>query len=511
MGESAVSARDYDLVVVGGGPGGSTLATLVAKAGHRVLLLEKERFPRHQLGESLLPATVHGICRMLGVFDEVNAAGFVRKAGAAFRWGRGDEIWSIAFSHAKKLEAVNANYAFQVERARFDELLLVNARKNGVDVREEHAARDVLVENGRVAGVVFEDRAGKTTRVTSRFVADASGHNSRIGAHVGERIFSKFFQNVALYGYFENAGRLPAPNQGLILAEAFSEGWMWYIPLSLEAPFLTSVGAVIAKEHAARLQGDKEAALRSIVELCPRVRGLLSGSRRVTHGMYGEIRTRKDWSYSTDRFWKPGMVLVGDAACFVDPILSSGVHLSTYSALLAARSINTSLSGTELAEGVVFDEFESRYRAEYDTFFQFLLAFYDMNHDREEYFWRARSVSGTSDRANEAFVRLLAGGITAPDLYYKSREGLGDVLQGIALELQRADSMEKRIELTALAGERLHGFGCGPKPLHAGAEDLRRVSWGREPNEADTPVVPDGLVPSADGLHWRSATEERTR
>src|SRR6186713_1495143 len=110
----------YDLIVIGGGPGGATAAAFVAMQGHRVLLLERERFPRYQIGESLLPATVHGICRMLGVWDKLAQAGFVRKNGAAFRWGKSSEPWIFAFNQAKMLEDLGANYAYQVERAKFD-------------------------------------------------------------------------------------------------------------------------------------------------------------------------------------------------------------------------------------------------------------------------------------------------------------------------------------------------------------------------------------------------------
>ncbi len=175
-----MNGLDFDLVVVGGGPGGAAVATFVALRGHRVLLLEREHFPRYSIGESLLPGTVHGVCRLLGVREEIEQANFVRKYGGTWRWGREAALWSFFFSENEELHKQNFDYAFQVERARFDEILLQNARRKGVDVREGHEVLDVLQEGGRTSGVRFVDEAGETHQARARFVADASGHRSRM-------------------------------------------------------------------------------------------------------------------------------------------------------------------------------------------------------------------------------------------------------------------------------------------------------------------------------------------
>lgn len=124
------TAEHFDLIVVGGGPSGSTLATLVAMRGHRVLLLEKESFPRYQIGESLLPATVHGVCKLLGVTEELEAANFTKKLGGTFRWGSNPEPWTFAFAISPKL-AGPTSFAYQVERMKFDKILIDNARRKG--------------------------------------------------------------------------------------------------------------------------------------------------------------------------------------------------------------------------------------------------------------------------------------------------------------------------------------------------------------------------------------------
>src|SRR4051794_31356006 len=151
-------SEEADVVVVGGGPGGSTLATLVAMRGHRVMLLEKEKFPRWQIGESLLPSTVHGICRLTGVTDELAKAGFTRKHGGTMRWGANPEPWTFSFSVSPRI-ASETSHAYQVERSRFDQILLDHARNTGVDVREEHTVTGIVEDDGRVAGTTWTDTA----------------------------------------------------------------------------------------------------------------------------------------------------------------------------------------------------------------------------------------------------------------------------------------------------------------------------------------------------------------
>lgn len=420
----AMTSSTQEVIVVGGGPAGSTAATLLARAGHSVLLVEKEKFPRYQIGESLLPATIHGICQQLGVSGEVHAAGFVRKRGGTFRWGKHPTPWTFDFGASRVNQALAFNYAYQVERARFDQILLENARRQGVNVMEETVAVRAIQGDGRVGGIVLA-RAGREIEARARYVIDASGHQSRLYAHAGERVYSGFFQNVALFAYFEGGGRLPEPLNGNIYSCAFQYGWFWYIPLS---DTLTSVGAVVAKEHADKLQAGPERAMAEFIEACPEIRDLLAGAKRVEQGMYGTYRVRKDYSYVNSRFWAPGLVLLGDAACFVDPVFSSGVHLATYSAMLAARAIEAILRGSE-TEAAALDRFEADYRREYGLFFDFLISFYDMHQDQESYFWKARKILGSDEPANHAFLQLVAGAGTTVDEFLKLRQRSGALFQ----------------------------------------------------------------------------------
>jgi FAD-dependent halogenase len=494
--------RTLDLVVVGGGPAGATLATLVAMRGFKVMLLERERFPRYQIGESLLPSTVQGICRLLGVHDEVASAGFMPKRGGSFRWGRRPEPWTFDFS-TQIQAAVGADQplAYQVERARFDAILLENAGRKGVEVVEEATVVAVVEDGPRVTGVRFKDRHGKEHFVSSRFVGDASGNSSRLCGHVGQRRFSHYFQNVALYGYFEGGRRLPAPNSGNILCAAFDQGWFWYIPLSER---LTSVGAVVGREHARALGArNLEPALSRFIERCPIVAEYLAGARRVTDGIYGKLRTRKDYSYTTDAFWRPGMFLVGDAACFIDPLFSSGVHLATFAALLAARSVNTVLEG-RLAEDRCFAEFDRRYRREFKVFYDLLISLYDMNQEESSYFWEARKLLNTTEQNNHAFVRLVAGAGTAPEEFFRIRNTLG---HGMQLHVDNREQGRPYNNPTVIR-ELLQAFGRYPVreawTTPGGEKEVLHQALGLSP--VDGALLGRDLVAGGrDGMEWLPA------
>jgi halogenation protein CepH len=464
-------STETDVVVVGAGPGGSTVATLVAQQGYRVVQLEKERFPRYQIGESLLPSTVQGVCRLLGVSQELEEAGFPVKRGGTFRWGSNPEPWTFSFGISPKF-AGSAAPAYQVERMRFDQILLDNARRHGVDVREEHAVNEVIEEDGRVVGVRCTDAAGARREFRGRYVVDASGHTSRIQSRVGgKRQYSEFFRNLALFGYFTGGKRMPAPIEGNILAVAFSSGWFWYIPLSDE---LTSVGAVLMPEALDRIQGDRERALNELIAECPMIADFLADAQRVTSGPYGEVRVRKDYSYIQEKFWRPGLVLAGDAACFIDPVFSSGVHLASYGGLLAARSLNTALRGESGPdEKTLFEEFELRYRQEYARFHDFLVAFYDMHSDEEGYFWKAKKVTGNVASELQSFVDLVGGG---------SSEERALIDAGSYLDRGDFDELAWSV-------------------AQAGASIQVQAATGGTADE-QVPIRPGGLVPSLDGMHW---------
>ena len=491
---SAEQIAEADVVVVGGGPGGSTLATLVAMRGHRVVLLEKEKFPRFQIGESLLPSTVHGVCGLTGVADKLAKAGFTKKRGGTFRWGANPEAWTFAFSVSPKMIG-ETSHAYQVERSKFDQILLDHARHTGVDVREQHAVTDVIDDEDRARGVSYTDADGNEGTIRATYVVDASGNNSRICQRAGAtRKYSEFFRSLALFGYFEGGTRLPEPNSGNIFCAAFDSGWFWYIPLS---PTLTSVGAVVRRELASKIQGDPEQALTALIAECPPISDYLRHARRVTQGQYGQIRVRKDYSYANTKFWRPGMALVGDAACFVDPVFSSGVHLATYGALLAARSINSVLDHA-VDEDTAFREFEERYRREYGAFYEFLVSFYDMHADENSYFWSAKKVTASNSSDLESFVTLV-GGVSSGEPALATTEALAQRYKSRSSEF--AAAVDQVVTNKDQSMVPLMKSSIVRQAMQEGAKEQARVLLGQDAG-AETPLFKGGLVTSPDGLSW---------
>lgn len=487
--------EQVDVVVIGGGPGGSTLAALVALQGHRVMVLEKEKFPRYQIGESLLPATVRGVCRLSGVADELDRAGFVRKRGGTFRWGANTDPWTFSFSVSPKMES-SASYAYQVERSRFDKILLDHAAQVGAEVREECAVVEVIEDDERVRGVRYLDAAGGKHEVLATFVVDASGNKSRFYRHAGgTRRYSEFFRSLALFGYYEGGKRLAPPNSGNILCAAFDSGWFWYIPLS---DSLTSVGAVIRRELADKIQGDPERALADLIAECPIVSDYLRSARRVTEGDYGRLRVRKDYSYHSTKFWRPGMLAIGDAACFVDPVFSSGVHLATYSALLAARSINSTLAGL-VDEEIAFTEFEHRYRREYGTFYEFLVSFYDMNQGASSYFWSAKKITSDNAPELESFVNLVGGVSSGEDALTGGRsvtEHFKDRAKGVSAAVDEFVSINERNMLPWFKSELI-------REATVGMEEVQMLAVLGDKTPTGAQLFEHGLVPSPDGMFWQ--------
>jgi halogenation protein CepH len=263
------------------------------------------------------------------------------------------------------------------------------------------------------------------------------------------------------------------------------------------------VGAVLLPEAFERAQGDREQALAGLIAECPLIAEYLAGAQRVTTGPYGQIRVRKDYSYIQERFWRPGLVLAGDAACFIDPVFSSGVHLATYGGLLAARSVNTVLRNTVLrpaagapGETACLEEFEARYRQEFARFHDFLVAFYDMHTDEQSYFWSAKKVTGGAGGALESFAELVGGGSSderalVGGSYAAQRAGAFRELSDAAGQASGVAGEDADLLRTSLARS----------VTRAGTQILAQAAVGENADER-TPVRPGGLVPSRDGMHW---------
>jgi flavin-dependent dehydrogenase len=388
-----------DVVVIGGGPGGSTTATMLARQGWRVLLLEREHFPREHIGESLLPASMPVLAE-LGVLQAVQAVGFLPKWGATMVWGTERTPWSWYFRETNQKHP----HTYQVWRPQFDQLLLENSRAHGVEVREGHQVVEVLFEEGRAVGVRYMADHANAGIAHARFVVDASGQGALLGRALQLRRWDAFFQNLAVYGYFTGAQRLPAPDDTNIFIEAYPHGWFWNIPLHTG---WMSVGAVMDSRTGQEgiRRGGPQRFLMDQIAHAPHTAQMLRDARLVS-GPF----VLKDWSYLSDEVVGDGYILVGDAACFVDPLFSSGVHLALMAGVLAAAYVTTVLKEPSMREatGRVYKEL---YYKEYGHFRDMAQLFYASNRTVDSYFWEARRLLGAEDTLSprHAFIQAVAG------------------------------------------------------------------------------------------------------
>ncbi|MDX1343700.1 MAG: NAD(P)/FAD-dependent oxidoreductase [Reinekea sp.] len=387
----------YDVIVIGGGPGGATTATLLAKAGKSVLLVEKCKFPRYHIGESLVPGVVP-ILAELDVLSEMEQYGFTDKFGITLIWGNQNERWSVGFDEAG---GESLGKAFQVVRSEFDYLLLQNARRKGVTVLEETAVRDVIFDGDRCTGITLRDMDGEDLTVSARYVVDASGQANLIGRKQHNIEVVDGLKNKAVWAYYQNATVPEGRDAGNIIVENnISEGWLWMIPLH---DGTHSIGLVAPQES---FKGyERGALLNKMLAESEHIKGYLKDATRVS-----DYHSHKDWSYSCSQFQGPGYLMVGDAAGFVDPLFSTGVFLAMNSGSLAAKTIIAAMENPseERALGVAY---ETSYRSFLDVVTSFVLFFYDASKNKEKYFDRARDLVDPMDimTARQDFVYLITG------------------------------------------------------------------------------------------------------
>jgi flavin-dependent dehydrogenase len=323
------SPAEYDVAIIGGGPGGSTVAGMIKKYAPEtsVVVLEKERFPRDHVGESQLPP-IGDILEELGCWGEVEAANFPIKVGATFRWGKSDELWDFEFlplgdfkdePRPAKYEGQRRQTAFQVDRAVYDDILLRHAEGLGAEVREETPVASVMVDGDRVTGLELRDRSV----VTARHYVDASGHLGvmRRALGVGTEIPTRL-QNIAMWDYWDNAEWAVEIGVGGTRVQVLSleHGWIWFIPLG---PTRTSIGLICPAEYYKSCKQSPEEMYIEAIEREPRVAALTRNATR-----RGEVETTTDWSFVADRCAGENWFLVGEAAGFADPVLAASMTLA---------------------------------------------------------------------------------------------------------------------------------------------------------------------------------------
>jgi flavin-dependent dehydrogenase len=332
---SSGGSSSYDIAVIGGGPAGATVAALLAMRGRSVVLFEKTPHPRFHIGESLLPKNVP-IFERLGVLDQVRAIGMY-KPGAEFIAEDHPERQNFLFSEALD---PNPHYSFQVRRSQFDEILLRNAAAKGAEVLERCTVTDIAF--GPAEQRIAYERDGTRNTCVAKFVIDASGRDGFLAGRMKLRSRNKDHNSAAMFGHFKDVPAEAWTTPGNIGIYLFEHGWMWMIPL---ADGTTSVGAVCMPDHLKSRRGPLDEFYFHTLKMCPKIWTSLEKATLVS-----PVRGAGNYSYTTERAFGDGYLLLGDAYAFVDPVFSSGVFIAMSSAELAAVAVDEALKRPERAE-----------------------------------------------------------------------------------------------------------------------------------------------------------------
>ncbi len=326
-----MGSDSYDVIVIGGGPAGSTTAALVAEYGHRVLLLERERFPRFQIGESLMPGTYWSFKR-LGVLEKLKKSAFVRKYSVQFFGASGK---GSAPFHFHRHDPHESSVTWQVLRSEFDRMMLDNAREKGACVRQGTAVQEVLFDGGRAVGVRAKNNDGSLSDLPARVVVDATGRSALISRKLKIKTEEPTLKKASLFTHFEGGSRDPGIDEGatLILHTRTKDAWFWYIPLADDVVSVGVVGDIgyLLQKRA----GTPQEIFEEELDRCPPMQDRLERASQLF-----PMKVTSDFSYRAHSVSGDGWVLVGDAYGFLDPVYSSGVFLALKSGEMAADAIH---------------------------------------------------------------------------------------------------------------------------------------------------------------------------
>ncbi len=354
--------KTWDVIIIGGGPAGSTAAATLRQAGRKVLVLEKEKFPRFHIGESLLPYN-RPIFDQLGVWSKIQAAGFMVKRGAQFWMGDGSLHTRLNFSKGSFTEFPES---IQVERAKFDDILLRHAEELGAEVREEALVTEHRIEKERVM-VKFRAKDGSEHEAQAAFLMDASGLNNFTANREKLREYYPGHKKIAIFGHYSGVLMTEGEEKGDILIVRRENSWFWLIPLADDK---VSVGLVLDVNDFKALQQEPQAVFDAAVLSTKAVHDRMINSKPITQG-----HVLSDFSYTNRKLVSDRVVRVGDAAGFIDPIFSSGVMLAMHSGQRGAQVVHAALVAGK-AMTFAMRRYEWSTRKHVSRFWQFIEKFY---------------------------------------------------------------------------------------------------------------------------------------
>ncbi len=364
----AAIQSESDVIVIGGGPSGSTAATLIAQKGHTVTLFERDHFPRFHIGESLIPHT-YQVLNRLGMLPKMKGSHFVKKYSVQFINQHGKLSEPFYFDDHRAHES---SQTWQVRRADFDNMLLTNARETGVVAHEGARVLEVLFEGTRAVGVRVVTDDGVEREVRAKVVVDASGQGSMVMSRLGLRDWDPLLKKAAIWTYWKGAYRDPGKDEGatIVLQTKDKKGWFWYIPLHDD---VLSVGVVAGYDYLFQNRGTKDLETLYFEEVarCPGLQPRLANATRCD-----VFRAQKEYSYRSKQAAGDGWALVGDAFGFLDPLYSSGVLMALTSGMMAADAINVGLAKGDTSEKQL-RTWEPAFTAGMDRMRRLVCEFYD--------------------------------------------------------------------------------------------------------------------------------------
>jgi flavin-dependent dehydrogenase len=359
--------KDYDVIIMGAGPAGSSAAAVLASKGRRVIALEREKFPRYHIGESLIPYTYFPLQR-IGMIEKMKASHFPKKYSVQFVTPDGKQ--SVPFYFFKHLEH-EASCTWQVVRGEFDQMLMENAREKGAEVREETRVTELIQEDGAVVGVKAVGKGGEKLELRAPMTMDATGRDSFAMLHNKWRVRDPYLNKIAIWTYYKGAKRDPGVDEGATtVAYVPEKGWFWYIPLPDD---IISVGIVAEKDYLYSESKDLEEIYQREVKKNAWIEEHLAQGEQI-----GEYRVTGEYSYRSKYCSADGLVLIGDAFAFLDPVFSSGVFLALRSGELGADAVDAALKAGDVSASR-FAEYGDEMRKGIEAMRRLVYTFYDHN------------------------------------------------------------------------------------------------------------------------------------